>query len=174
MSDETVEIVHRGKFLEFKKKGTWEFVERPHGTGVVTVLAITDRRELVLVEQLRPALDKRVIEMPAGLSGDIAGEEHEALAVAAQRELREETGYEADDMEYLTEGPSSAGLTTEMITFFRARGLRKVGDGGGNAGENITVHLVPLESLDAWIAAKRAEGCVIDYKIYAALCFEYR
>ncbi len=174
MSEEKAKLVYCGKFLQFKMKGTWEFVERDHGTGVVAVLAITERRELVLIEQLRVALGKRIIELPAGLAGDVAGEEHEALAVAAQRELREETGYEADAMEYLTEGPSSAGLTTEMITFFRANGLRKVGPGGGDSNENIVVHLVPLAEFDAWIAGKLREGCVVDYKIYAALCFEYR
>ena len=74
-------------------------------------------------------------------------------------------------MEYLTEGPSSVGLTTEMITFSRAHGLRKVHDGGGTADENITVHRIPMDQLAGWLKTKMAQGCLIDYKIYAALFF---
>ena len=174
MDDEKIVTVYRGKFLQFKMKGTWEFVERDHGTGVVAVLAITDAREIILVEQFRPAMDRRIIELPAGLAGDADSARNEALAAAARRELLEETGYEATEMDLLTEGPSSAGLTTEMISLFRAHGLRKVSDGGGVEGEKIVVHLVPMARLDDWIAGKRAEACAIDYKIYAALFFENR
>ena len=51
----------------------------------------------------------------------------------------------------------------------RARGLIKVGDGGGVDGEDITVHEVPLPQVDAWIEAKESEGCLIDAKLYGGL-----
>ena len=164
-------ILYEGRFLRVKKEGRWEYVERPWASGIVAVLAITEAHELILVEQFRIPVGKRVIEIPAGLSGDIAGAENEALAEAAKRELIEEAGYEAERMEFLTEGPPSAGLSTEVVTFFRARGLTKVSAGGGDGSEEIQVHLVPLAQIDSWIEAKRVEGCLIDYKVYAVLYF---
>ncbi len=119
-------------------------------------------------------MNHRVIEIPAGLAGDIESEEDETLAEAAKRELLEETGYQAQRMEYLTEGPPSAGLSTEIVTFFRAHDMKKISNGGGDGSEDILVHLVPLTGLDAWIAAKRKEGCLVDYKVYAALYFHIK
>ena len=171
-SDPVNEILFEGRYLRLIKKGRWEYVERTKVSGIVAILAVTEKRELILVEQFRLPVNRRVIEIPAGLAGDIAGEEDEALAEAAKRELVEETGYEAQVMEYLTDGPPSAGLSTEVVTFFRARGLRKISDGGGDGSENIKVHLVPLAELKRWIATKRQEGCLVDYKIYAALYFD--
>jgi ADP-ribose pyrophosphatase len=86
--------------------------------------------------------------------------------------LLEETGYEARSMEFLTEGPSSAGLATEVVSFFWAQGLRRVSEGGGDDSENIQVHVVPLLELKSWLEIKRQEGCLIDYKVYTALYFE--
>jgi|GEM_PF-541904 len=164
-------VLHEGRFLRMKKTGKWEYVERTKTSGIVGILAVTPENKLLLVEQFRPPLGKKVIEIPAGLAGDIKGSEHEALAVAAQRELLEETGYEAKTMLYLTEGPASAGLSTEVISFFQALELKKVEAGGGDASESIVVHEIPLEGLEAWLEGKRTEGCLIDYKIYTALYF---
>jgi ADP-ribose pyrophosphatase len=168
------DVPFEGRFLRVKIKDGWEYVERPKSSGIVAILAITENQEIILVEQLRIPVNRRVIEIPAGLAGDIVGKEDEALAEAAQRELVEETGYEAARMEYLTTGPSSAGLSTEVITFFRAVGLKKISDGGGDGGENIQVHAVPLPELESWIEAKEKEGCLVDYKVYAALYFQIK
>jgi ADP-ribose pyrophosphatase len=140
-------ILYTGKFIRVLQQGKWEFVERPKTSGIVAILAITDAREIVLVEQERIPVQSRVIEIPAGLAGDVVGAENEELAEAARRELLEETGYEAGQMEFLTKGPPSAGLSTEVVTFFRARGLKKVAVGGGDESEDIKVHLVPLAEI---------------------------
>jgi len=166
------DVRYEGKFLRVKVKGNWEYVERCKTSGIVAILAVTEAEEIILVEQFRVPMNRRVIEIPAGLAGDVAGEEDEALAEAAKRELVEETGYEAQGMEYLTEGPSSAGLSTEVISFFRAAGLKKVSEGGGDGSENIQVHAVALRDLEAWIEGKQKEGCLVDYKVYAALYFQ--
>jgi ADP-ribose pyrophosphatase len=167
-------ILFEGRFLRMKKRGNWEYVERAKTTGIVAILPVTDNQELILVEQFRAPVNGRVIEIPAGLAGDIEGEENEALAEAAKRELLEETGYEAQEMEYLTDGPPSAGLSTEVVTFFRARGLKKITAGGGDGSEDIQVHAVPLTDLESWIERKRKEGCLVDYKVYAALYFQLK
>lgn len=163
------EIVFTGKHCEVRRVDGWEYVARRRVTGVVAVLAITSDGRILLVEQFRVPLDRSVIELPAGLAGDVTGAEHEALAEAAHRELIEETGYRAVGFEFLGEGPSSAGLTNEVISFFRAHQLTKIGAGGGEGSEKITVHEVPIDSLAEWLAVRRAEGCLVDYKINAAL-----
>ncbi len=173
MNDSPI-IMASGKYLRLIRRGHWEYAERTGSIGAVTIVAVTPEQELLLVEQYRIPLSAGVIELPAGLSGDIAGEEHEALAAAARRELLEETGYEAAEMHWLTTGPTSAGLANEVVSFFLARGLIRVHDGGGDANENITVHRVPLASADDWLAAHAAEGRQIDPKIYAGLYFLQR
>jgi ADP-ribose pyrophosphatase len=167
------DILFEGRFLRVRRKDRWEYVQRSKSSGIVAILAVTEKQELILVEQFRVPVSKRVIEIPAGLAGDIDGEEDEALAEAAKRELLEETGYKAAQMEYLTEGPPSAGLSTEIVTFFRGQGLKKIGEGGGDSSEDIQVHTVPLSDLDNWIETKRKEGCLVDYKVYAALYFQF-
>ncbi len=165
------EVLFESRHLRLLKRGHWEYVERPRTSGIVAILAITDASEIVLVEQYRIPVQSRVIEIPAGLAGDIAGSESEELAEAARRELLEETGYDAKKMDFLTQGPPSAGLSTEVVTFFRARGLTKVAEGGGDDSEDIQVHVVPLADLDSWIKAREREGCLVDYKVYATLYF---
>jgi ADP-ribose pyrophosphatase len=164
-----LEILHAGHHLSLVSRGHWEFVTRHGATGVVAIVAVTEDAKLVLVEQTRPPLGQKVIELPAGLSGDIVGEEAESLVTAARRELLEETGYEAQDAKLLTEGPSSAGLTNEMISFFLMSRLRKVAAGGGDASEDIVVHEVPLAALPEWLEERRHSGWAIDPKIYVGL-----
>jgi ADP-ribose pyrophosphatase len=132
---------------------------------------VTDDGKLVLVEQTRAPVGRPVIELPAGLVGDSPGRADEALAVAARRELLEETGYEARDMTLLVEGAPSAGLTSETIVLFLATGLRKVGPGGGDSTEDIKVHEVPLARAREWLSAQADRGAVIDLKVYAGLYF---
>ena len=163
--------LHRGRFLEMLELKGWEYVDRIGSSGVGVILAVTDANELVLVEQRRVPVGAKVIELPAGLAGDLPGARDEDFSEAARRELLEETGYEAANIEFLCEGPPSAGLTSEIQTLLRATGLRKTGPGGGDESEDITVHAIALDELDAWLAAAAARGCLVDPKIYAGLYF---
>ncbi len=169
--NESPRILGEGRFLRLLDKNGWEYAERKGCTGVITVVAITDADRVVLVEQHRPALGASVIELPAGLVGDEHGNHEEAMEEAAHRELIEETGYEAESFEFLVEGPASAGMAAETIAFFRAHRLKKVGEGGGVSGEDITVHEVPLDEVEAWINGRVAEGLLVDPKVYTGLYF---
>ena len=166
-------IIHDGKHIQVVSRGKWEFVERKNVTGIVAIFAVTEENKLVLVEQFRPPVGKFVIELPAGLAGDVAGQENEELATAARRELLEETGYEASEMLYLADGAASAGLSSEVITLFRAKGLKKTGPGAGDGSEEITLHEVPLNEVFQWLNEKRREGKLIDLKVYSGLCFTH-
>ena len=164
------QVLARGKHLTFVARGHWEYVERTQSI-VVCIVAVTDDDKLVLVEQFRPPVNKRVIEIPAGLVGDLPGQENEPTVAAARRELIEETGYDAGEMTLLATGPPSAGLSSEVVALYRASALRKVRPGGGDESEEIQVHEVPLGTTRDWLNERETRGAIIDLKIYAGLHF---
>jgi ADP-ribose pyrophosphatase len=162
-------ILAQGRHLRLVVEDGWEYAERTAASGVAVIVAVTPEHRLLVVEQYRRPVRCRVLELPAGLAGDVPGHETEELAEAARRELLEETGYEAETMVALAAGPPSAGLTSEIVTFFRARGLRKTGPGGGDGTEGIVVHEVDLTRVDEWCRDQVSEGRLVDPKIYAGL-----
>jgi nicotinamidase-related amidase/8-oxo-dGTP pyrophosphatase MutT (NUDIX family) len=164
-------VLGEGRFARLLSHRGWEWVERTNVTAAAVIVAITEQRQLLLVEQYRIPLGRRVIELPAGLVGDLAENRQEGLEEAARRELLEETGYEAGSIEYLLEGPTSPGLANEVYTMLLARDVRKVGPGGGDASEDIQVHVVPLDEVEAWLESNRREGLMVSPKIYSALYF---
>lgn len=167
MTDPTTEILHAGRHLELVRAGRWEFVRRRTASAVVAIVAVTPADELLLVEQTRIPVGAGVIELPAGLVGDDnAGEDP---LVAANRELDEETGWSASRLRVLVRGPSSAGLTSEVVTLVHASGLSRTSAGGGVPGEGITVHAVPLRQVPVWLAARAQAGQLIDHKVHAGL-----
>ncbi len=164
------ETLHEGRFLALRRTAAgWEYAARVNAKGCVAILAVTDDRRVVLTEQYRPPVGRPVIELPAGLAGDIPLQEDEPLLSAAKRELKEETGYDAKHWSMLIESPSSAGLTDELITMFHATGLVKMTEGGGIGGEDIRVHHVHENDLLEWCRAQQTEGKQVDFKIFAAL-----
>jgi ADP-ribose pyrophosphatase len=160
-------IVHTGRFLELVEQDGWEFVRRRNAPAVVGIVAVTPDARLLLVEQPRLPVGAAVVELPAGLVGDEQADEDPL--VAAGRELEEETGWRAAKLRLLARGPSSAGLTSEVVTLVRAEQLSRVAAGGGVAGERITVHAVPLAEVAQWLAARARDGALIDHKVQAGL-----
>jgi len=157
-----------GNYLAIKERDGWEFASRTNARGVAVVIPVTESGQLVLVEQYRIPVQRRVLELPAGLVGD-GDNPTESMLDGALRELEEETGFRASEMARVLRCPSTAGLSDEMITFFLARGLRRTGPGGGDSSEEIEVHLVDLNKADEWLAQREASGVYLDPKIYAAL-----
>jgi 8-oxo-dGDP phosphatase len=95
---------------------TREIVEHP---GAVGIVALDDHEQVVLVNQYRHPVRRYLDELPAGLL-DVAGE---PAVVAAQRELKEETGLAAAEWHVLIDLFTSPGMTNEAIRVFLARGL---------------------------------------------------
>ena len=95
-----------------------EIVNHP---GAVAVIAITGEGKLVVVEQYRKALERSIIEIPAGKL-----EPGELPEITAARELEEETGYGCNELTYLQSFATSPGFADEIIHLFVARGLYKI------------------------------------------------
>jgi ADP-ribose pyrophosphatase len=160
--------VAEGKRLVLLENEGWEYAERKKGQEAVAVIAVADGRA-ILTEQLRRPVGKSVIDWPAGLVGDEdpqAGPEE-----TAKKELEEETGYTCESVELLARGPTSPGITSEIVSFYRARGVRPVGEGGGVGGESIRVHAIPVFDLPTWLAQQEKEGKLVDVKIWGGLYF---
>ena len=174
----TIRTLGAGRFLRLVAADRWEYIERINASGVAAVAAVTEDGRLVIVEQHRLPVGGPVIELPAGLCGDDAGASEEPLARAACRELLEETGYEVpggpESLEHLFTVPSSAGLTSELVTIFGARGVRKVAEGGGVDGENIVVHAPPVGEVAGWLLTRSRAGVLVDPKVFIGLDFALR
>lgn len=97
-----------------------EIVTHP---GAVAIIAITDDEKIVLVEQYRKAMEKELVEIPAGKL-----EQGEKPEVTAIRELEEETGYICDNMELITSFYTSPGFADEIVYVYEATGLKKKED----------------------------------------------
>ena len=165
-ADVPEETVWQGKWITAKRRGRWEYVGRARNIRAAVILPL-DAGDVVLVEQYRVPLGRSCIELPAGLIGDDS--EGEDPLAAARRELVEETGYEAMEWTDLGEYFSSPGMVSESFTLLRARGLTKVGTGGGIGDEEIVVHRLPLSGIADAIEQFREQGLAIDVKLLMLL-----
>jgi ADP-ribose pyrophosphatase len=97
-----------------------EVIKHP---GAVAIIPITKEGKLVLVRQYRKALERVLIEIPAGKL-----EKGEEPLATAQRELEEETGYRAQSMRHIVSFYTSPGFADELIHLYMAEGLEKLED----------------------------------------------
>jgi ADP-ribose pyrophosphatase len=121
------EVLFEGKVIDLHI----EEVELPNGhtsrrelikhPGAVAILALTDENKIVMVQQYRKALDKVIIEIPAGKL-----EKGEAPEVTAKRELEEETGYDCETLTPLISFYTSPGFADELVHLFIAKDLKKI------------------------------------------------
>ncbi|WP_029940158.1 NUDIX hydrolase [Sphingomonas astaxanthinifaciens] len=161
------ETMWSGRFVEACRKGRWEYAGRTNGIRAVVILA-EHEGQWVLVEQPRAAVGGRCLELPAGLVGD--HDDGATIEETAIRELEEETGFTAGRIERLGDFHASPGMLRESFTLVTAHDLRRVGEGGGVAGEEeIIVHLVRKPDLAAFVAARRAAGVAMDVKLLLPL-----
>jgi ADP-ribose pyrophosphatase len=140
-----------------------EMVRHPGAAAVVPLLSGTDAEDphVLLLRQYRYAARGMVWEIPAGVL-----EPGEEPIACARRELREETGAEADSIEYLTTVFTTPGFTDERIHLFLATGIRS-GNATPNADELIEVRPQPLSQTMKMIR----DGEITDAKTIVALLY---
>jgi ADP-ribose pyrophosphatase len=157
-----VETMWAGRYISALKQGRWEYVSRTGSTNAVVILA-EHGGKVILIEQYRVPVGRRCLELPAGLVGD--EDEHATVEETAVNELEEETGFTCERVERLGEFHSSPGMVAESFTLVRAHGVRRIGEGGGNEHEDITVHLVAREDIPSFIQQRRGAGTAVDVKL---------
>ena len=129
-------------------------IDHPGAVVIVPILPGDDGPRVLMLRQYRPALDRTILELPAGTR-----EADEPWLVCAQRELREETGHRAATFTPLGEVWAAPGLTNERMAVFLAEGLS--GDPlPMDADEEIAVEPWPLAEL----AAMAIDGRLDDAK----------
>jgi len=155
----STENIYSGKVIDLQidevklpngKTAKRELIKHP---GAVAIIAVTAENKIVMVEQFRKALEKTIIEIPAGKL-----EKGEEPADCAMRELEEETGYECESMELLNSFYTSPGFADEIIHVYLAKGLSKKEDAAG-LDEDEFVNLMEMTLDEAQKAIKENRIC---------------
>jgi len=120
---------------------------------VVVILARDPQGRYLLVRQYRGALDREVLELPAGKC-----EPGESPAEAAARELEEETGYRPGRLQYMVSFHPTPGYSSELIHAFRADGLQATATRFDDGEELTLVALTPAECEQAIRSGELRDG----------------
>lgn len=152
MDPQSSREVFQGKLIRVEVErwptGEREIVRHPGACGVV---ALTGAGEVLLVRQMREAIRAALLEIPAGIY-DVEGEDP---IECAAREVLEETGHSATDLEPLGTIYSSPGFTDEWMDLFMAR----VEDAGGPGEEGIEVVRMPfVGAIEAVLDGRITDG----------------
>ncbi len=128
--------------------------ERPNGKVVepyyvyefpewVTAVALTENGEFIFEKQYRHAAGLTMMEIPGGC----VDPEDESLSSAVARELKEETGYVFESMEYLGKTSANPSTHTNWMHFFLARGGKKISEQELDGNEDIEVILLTIDQV---------------------------
>jgi ADP-ribose pyrophosphatase len=147
--------VYRGRLLQVREdtvrlpngqRASREYVVHP---GAAVILPLFEDGSVLLERQFRYPLRRHFYELPAGKL-----DSGEAPLVTAKRELREETGYEAEHWHHLCTLHPCVGYSDESIDLFLARGLSFHGH-SRDVDEFLETLVVPLDKALAWVGQGR-------------------
>ena len=138
---------------------TYTTLRRVPGAAVV---ALNDHGDILLQREYRFPLDEIIYQLPGGLV-----DEGEAPLQTARRELREETGYEAEQWERLGVVQDNPGLIDGVTTLFLARGLHRVAETSQEWTEFLSVEWRALD----WVQHQVQAGHITDRVLLAAVAF---
>lgn len=120
------------------KEATRDYVSHP---GAAVVVPLTDNGELYMVRQYRKPIESELLELPAGKL-----DKGEDPLVCARRELKEETGLEAEKLEHLISIHSTPGFSNEVLHMYLATGLKE-GEACADEDEFISSEKIPVKIL---------------------------
>ncbi|MDE6608495.1 MAG: NUDIX hydrolase [Lachnospiraceae bacterium] len=159
-------LVYKGSIIDFYKDTVqvpngnvveWDFIGHQ---GAAAVVPVREDGKILMVRQFRNALDRYTLEIPAGGLNSVS----EPTKDAAARELKEETGYSSDHLEFLISIRTTVAFCNEKIDIYVADGL-KPGNQKLDEDEFINVEAYDVEELCQMIY----EGKIEDSKTISAI-----
>lgn len=160
-------LIYKGSFLNIVNVD----IELPNGKnysrdvvkhpGATAIIAFLDDENIVLVEQFRLALNKRILEIPAGKIN-----KNEDIKECARRELQEETGYIAENLEYLGCIATAPGFCDEIIYLYKATALT-LGNKHEDEDEFTNVKIMNINNVKEMIK----KGEIIDGKTISVFSY---
>jgi len=137
-------------------KATREVVEH---RGASVIIPLLENNQVLLVRQYRYAVGRELLEIPAGTCDD-----GESPDNCARRELQEETGFTCEELEKILECYVAPGYSTEKISFYLAKGLKRTRQ-NPDEDERIAVESLPIQTA----LAKIRNGEICDAKTVCAI-----
>ena len=164
-------LKHRGAIVDFYddvmqspdgKIAHWDYIA--HRKGAAAVLPVTNEGKILMVRQYRNALNRETLEIPAGARDSV----DEPTSVCAARELEEETGYRAGNMEILITVATTVAFCNEVIDIYLATDLTKTCQHLDD-DEFVEVESYTIEELKDMVFARKIQ----DSKTVAAIMAYY-
>lgn len=135
-----------------------------HVPDFAVIVAVTEEGQLLAERQYRHGVGEVLLELPAGsMEAGESGEE------AARRELREETGYLAGDLEFLFKIAPNASSTSNYAWCYLARGVKPWGPQKLDATEDLEVLTIPVAELRKMLGNGAFQQAVHVAALYRAL-----
>lgn len=159
------EIIYDGVVFRVRKDkvvvkdGSTSYREIIDHNGGAVVIPIKDNGNIVLIKQFRKAMEKDMIELPAGKV-----EKGELPSTTVERELKEETGYSAEEIKLISEFNPSVGYANETLYIYIATGLTE-GNTNFDPHEDIEIFDVPLKTAEEMVI----NGEITDGKTVAGI-----
>lgn len=161
------EKIYDGKIVQLQvddvtlpngKKSKRELIKH---SGAVAVIPITKDNKILFVEQYRKPLEKPLIEIPAGKL-----EKDEDPELAGIRELEEETGYTAKNLQLITSFYSSPGFADEIVYIYITNELEKLENPPiGDEDEFVEVHELTLDEAKQYVEELRIQDAKTNYAV---------
>lgn len=135
-----------------------ELIKHP---GAVAIIPITKDKKIVFVEQYRKPLEKSLVEIPAGKL-----EKGEHPEITAVRELKEETGYTTNKLEFVTSFYTSPGFADELMYMYITDQLEPLRNSvAGDDDEFVAILELSLEEAKQYVKEQRIHDAKTNYAI---------